>query len=149
MRFERPICPHRVPGPCSSRRHPSGAITRSHRLVSVLLRRPGGRPALPPGAGGPPATVRQLSAESQRERAPQAAEPGVGAAERLRFTELTAQYARASASPSCSPCASATRRPRRELAPAAVPAGAGAAHRLGRGEEDLPPASRRPARGQP
>lgn len=134
------------PGPCSSPK-PSGRDNALHRLVSVLLRRPG-RPALPPGAGGPPATVRptlrRVAAGQEPAQATRtwARPSGFGSPSSPRST------ARASASPfvlAVHPQRPGGRAP--ELARRLPGARRRrAAHRLGRGE-DLPPASRRPARG--
>ena len=144
-RPELPLIKSRHPAFLGS---PSGAITRSRHRVSLLLRRPGGRPALPPGAGGPRAAVgpshRRVAAGAER-RGP--AEPGRGRA-------APAQRAHRAVSRALRLPLRARRAPQRPGggapragATAAVPTSAGTAHRLGRGEKDLPPASRRPVRG--
>lgn len=125
-------------------RPPRGAVTCPRR-VSVLPCRPRGHPALPPGPGGPRAAAghahRRVAARAEK-RGPD--EPGrgraapAGGAQRAvpRALRLPLRARRASERPGGGAAGAG--------APAAPSARAGAAHRPGRGEEDRPPASRRP-----
>lgn len=143
---DTPSCPSSRPGTLLPSETPRGAVPRSRR-VSVLLRRPGGRPALPPGPGGPRAAAaraqRRVAAGAER-RGPH--EPGRGRAALAGRAQRAVP--RALRLPLC-----ARRAPQqpgggapRAGAPAALPTRAGAEHPTGRGEEDGPPASRRPPR---